>query len=55
MAEALEPLRKKGVDAGDLLDALSAASKNDPAVWVKLRPLHGYTNLSLTDLLGALL
>lgn len=55
VAEFIEPFRKKAYEAGELLDALSYASKDDPALWAKLRPLHGYTNLSLNDILGALL
>jgi hypothetical protein len=55
VAEFAEPFRKKAHDAGELLDALSYASKDDPALWARLRPLHGYFNLSLSDILGALL
>lgn len=55
MAEAIDPLRKKAHDPTELLDALSYAAKNDHAQWAKLRPLHGYNNLSIADLLAALL
>jgi len=55
LAEAIDPLRKKAHEAPALLDALTFAAKDDPALWVKLRPLHGYNNLSLADILGALL
>lgn len=55
LAEAIDPLRKKTHDATELLDALTYAAKDDPALWAKLRPLHGYNNLSLADILGVLL
>ena len=55
LAEAIDPLRRKTNDPNELLAALTYAAKDDPAVWVKLRPLHSFSNLSLTDLLGVLL
>lgn len=55
LAEALDPLRRKSCEAPALLDALTVASKGDPVMWAKLRPLYAYSNLSLTDLLGVLL
>jgi hypothetical protein len=55
LAEALEPLRKKAHAPADLLEALTVAGKSNPVLWAKLRPLHGYTNLSMADLLAAML
>lgn len=55
LAEAIDPLRRKAHEAPALLDALTVASKGNPALWAKLRPLHGYSNVSLTDILGVLL
>jgi len=54
-AEFLDPFRKKAHDPTELLQALTVAVRNDPALWVKLRPLHGYPNLNLADILGALI